>query len=106
MEVRGEVYLPKSQFAETNKQREKAGEPPFANPRNAAAGALRQLDPKMTRARGLRVFTFQIEAPGQKLAIDSQQELLETLPTWGLPVEKHHAHAANLETAHKEIVKL
>ena len=66
MEVRGEVYLPKSQFAETNRQRVKAGEPPYANPRNTAAGALRQLDPKKTRARGLRVFTFQIEAPGTK----------------------------------------
>src|SRR4029077_19860495 len=75
MEVRGEVYLPKSQFAETNKQREKAGEAPYANPRNAAAGALRQLDPKKTRARGLRVFTFQVEAPGLKLGIDSQYEL-------------------------------
>jgi DNA ligase (NAD+) len=82
MEVRGEVYLPISQFAETNTQREKAGEPPYANPRNAAAGALRQLDPKKTRARGLRVFTFQVEAPGTKLGIESQHELLETLRKW------------------------
>ena len=106
MEVRGEVYLPKSQFAETNKQREKAGEPPYANPRNAAAGALRQLDPKKTRARGLRVFTFQVEAPGHRLGIDSQHELLETLLDWGLPVEPHHAFAPNLATAQKVIAKL
>jgi DNA ligase (NAD+) len=105
MEVRGEVYLPKSQFAETNKQREKAGEPPYANPRNAAAGALRQLDPKKTRARGLRVFTFQVEAPGQKLAIDSQYELLETLLEWGLPVEPHHKRVRDLGAAHQEIAK-
>ncbi|PYP40483.1 MAG: DNA ligase (NAD(+)) LigA [Gemmatimonadetes bacterium] len=106
MEVRGEVYLPKSQFAETNKQREKAGEPPYANPRNAAAGALRQLDPKKTRARGLRVFTFQVEAPGQKLGIDSQQELLDALLEWGLPVEPHHTRVPDLAAAHREIAKL
>ncbi|HEY3221178.1 MAG TPA: NAD-dependent DNA ligase LigA [Gemmatimonadales bacterium] len=106
MEVRGEVYLPKSQFAETNKQREQAGEPPYANPRNAAAGALRQLDSKKTRARGLRVFTFQVEAPGLKLGIDSQHELLEALLEWGLPVEPHHTLAPDLDAAHKAIAKL
>ena len=106
MEVRGEVYLPKSQFAETNKQREKAGEPPYANPRNAAAGALRQLDSKKTRARGLRVFTFQVEAPGLKLGIDSQHELLEKLREWGLPVESHHTRVDDLAAAHKAIAKL
>jgi len=106
MEVRGEVYLPKSQFAETNKQREEAGEPPYANPRNAAAGALRQLDPKKTRARGLRVFTFQIEAPATKLGIDSQHELLETLHKWGFPVEPHHTRVDDLAMAHAEIKNL
>jgi len=106
MEVRGEVYLPKSQFAATNKQREKAGEPPYANPRNAAAGALRQLDPKKTRARGLRVFTFQVEAPGLKLGIESQHELLETMLKWGLPVEPHHTRVDGLEAAHQAIAQL
>ena len=106
MEVRGEVYLPISRFEETNKQREKAGEAPYANPRNAAAGALRQLDPKKTRARGLRVFTFQVEAPGAKLSIDSQEELLETLHEWGLPVEPHHTRVKDLAAAHHEIKKL
>jgi len=106
MEVRGEVYLPISQFAETNTLRERAGEPPYANPRNAAAGALRQLDPKKTRARGLRVFTFQIEAPGTKLGIESQHELLETLQKWGLPVEPHHTRAKDLAEANSKISKL
>jgi len=106
MEVRGEVYLPKSRFAETNRQREKAGEPTYANPRNAAAGALRQLDPKKTRARGLRVFAFQVEAPGQKLNLDSQHELLNTLVKWGLPVEPHHTRVADLAAAHAAIAKL
>ena len=106
MEVRGEVYLPKSRFAETNRQREKAGEPTYANPRNAAAGALRQLDPKKTRARGLRVFTFQVEAPGQRLSHDSQHELLNTLVAWGLPVEPNHTRVADLAAAHAAIAKL
>jgi DNA ligase (NAD+) len=105
MEVRGEVYLPRSQFGRVNREREKAGEPPFANPRNAAAGALRQLDPRITRARGLRVFAFQIEAPGQKLAIDSQHELLNALPAWGLPAERNHKRVATLAAAHQEIAK-
>src|SRR3989440_8168978 len=106
MEVRGEVYLPKSQFAKVNREREKAGEPQYANPRNTAAGALRQLDSRITAARGLRVFTFQIEAPGQKLTLESQHELLQTLPLWGLPVEPHHTRAANLAAAHQAIAKL
>ena len=69
MEVRGEVYLSKTQFERVNRERAKADEPLFANPRNAAAGALRQLDPKITRARGLRVFCFHVEAQRQKLAV-------------------------------------
>jgi DNA ligase (NAD+) len=106
MEVRGEVYLSTTQFARVNREREKAGEPLFANPRNAAAGALRQLDPKITRARGLRVFCFHIEAPGQNLPVTTQHELLEQLGKWGFPVEPHHTLVPNLERAHQEIAKL
>src|SRR5439155_301595 len=87
MEVRGEVYLSKSRFVELNKERERAGEPTFANPRNAAAGALRQLDPKVTRSRGLRIFCFHVEAPGQKLPVTTQHDLLKQLAAWGYPVE-------------------
>src|SRR5256886_11905541 len=71
MGVRGEVYLSKSRFVELNKERERAGEPTFANPCNAAAGALRQLDPKVTRSRGLRIFCFHVEAPGKSLPVTS-----------------------------------
>ncbi len=106
MEVRGEVYLSKSQFERVNVEREKAGEPLFANPRNAAAGALRQLDPKITRARGLRVFCFHVEAPAQKIPATTQHDLLETLGGWGFPVESNHALVPDLERAHKEIAKL
>ena len=106
MEVRGEVYLSKSQFARVNREREKAGEPPFANPRNAAAGALRQLDPKVVRARGLRVFCFHVEAPGQKLPFATQHDLLEQLGKWGFPVEPHHTFVPDLAAAHQAIAKL
>jgi len=102
MEVRGEVYLSKSQFERVNAEREKAGEPLFANPRNAAAGALRQLDSKIVRARGLRVFCFHVEAPGQKLPFTTQHDLLEQLGTWGFPIEPHHVLVPNLERAHQE----
>jgi len=106
MEVRGEVYLSKSQFERVNREREKAGEPLFANPRNAAAGALRQLDAKITRARGLRVFCFHVEAPGQKLPFATQRDVLDQLGKWGFPVERHHARVANLGQAHQEVAKL
>jgi len=106
MEVRGEVYLSKTQFERVNREREKAGEPLFANPRNAAAGALRQLDPKITRARGLKVFCFHVEAPGQKLPFTTQHGLLEQLGKWGFPVEQHHALVPGLARAHQEVTKL
>ena len=105
MEVRGEVYLSKSRFVELNKERERAGEPTFANPRNAAAGALRQLDPKVTRSRGLRIFCFHVEAPGQKLPVTTQHDLLKQLDAWGYPVEPHHTRVPDLAAANQEIAK-
>jgi DNA ligase (NAD+) len=106
MEVRGEVYLSKSRFAELNREREQADEPTFANPRNAAAGSLRQLDPKVTRSRGLRLFCFHIEAPGQKLTVETQHALLERLAAWGFPVEPHHTLVPDLTHAHAAVTTL
>ena len=106
MEVRGEVYFSKSRFAQLNREREQAGEPMFANPRNAAAGSLRQLDPKITRSRGLQIFCFHIEAPGQKLPAATQHELLEQLTAWGFPVEQHHTLVPDLPHADTEITRL
>ena len=63
VEVRGEVYLPRGGFAELNEQRAAAGEPTFANPRNAAAGSIRQLDPEITAARPLSIWCYGIGAP-------------------------------------------
>ncbi|PYP41391.1 MAG: DNA ligase (NAD(+)) LigA [Gemmatimonadetes bacterium] len=90
LEVRGEVYLPYRNFQQLNREREEAGDPPFANPRNAAAGGLRQLDPADTRRRRLRMFAFQIETLEGKLGLATQHEILERLSAWGFPVEPHH----------------
>ncbi len=61
LEVRGEVFMPRSSFERVNAEREEMGEPKFANPRNAAAGSLRQLDPKIAASRGLDIFIFNLQ---------------------------------------------
>ena len=83
--VRGEVYLPLAPFRKLNEEREEAGEAPFANPRNAAAGSLRQLDSKITAKRPLSIFCY---APGELSGVDfgSQSDFLDTIPAWGIPV--------------------
>ena len=106
MEVRGEVYFSKTQFARVNEERARASEPLFANPRNSAAGALRQLDPKITRSRGLRIFCFHVETPGGKPVAATQHELLGSLQDWGFPVEPHRRLVANLGAAHTAIGEL
>ena len=58
--MRGEVYLPRASFERMNREREDAGEPLFANPRNAAAGAMRNLDPALVAKRGLSAFMYQV----------------------------------------------
>ena len=106
MEVRGEVYLSKSRFEVLNQERAAMDEPPFANPRNAAAGSLRQLDPKITRHRGLRIFCFHIEASGRKVPAATQHELLGQLTEWGFPVESHHRLAPDLAHASGDVAEL
>jgi DNA ligase (NAD+) len=106
VEVRGEVYMPRRTFEALNMKREAAGEPPFANPRNAAAGALRQLDPRATRERGLRCFAFAAHAPEAKLAFKTQGEQLEALAAWGFRVEPHRRRVADLAAAKVAIAAL
>lgn len=96
MEVRGEVYLPYKNFEKLNAERAAEGDPPFANPRNAAAGGLRQLDPASTRKRRLRLFAFSIEVIEGKLDLPTQHAVLATLERWGFPVEPHHERHENL----------
>lgn len=106
LEVRGEVYFPRSAFEALNERRERNGEPRFANPRNAAAGSLRQLDPNVTAGRGLRLFCFHVEIPGAAPPAERQSDVLATLRDWGLPVEPHYRRVADLDAARAEIAKL
>jgi DNA ligase (NAD+) len=87
LELRGEVYMSKEGFARLNAEREEAGLPLFANPRNAAAGSLRQLDSAVAAKRHLRLFTYYIQQ-SQSLGIHSQSEALQWLSSHGLPVQK------------------
>ncbi len=91
IEVRGEVFLPRASFARINREREEAEEPLFANARNAAAGTMRTLDPKLVAARGLGAFVYQLvdadAAPGGADA-DAQRHA-RGVRRWSLPVEAH-----------------
>ena len=85
LEVRGEVVIGIQAFEELNRQREQAGEPVFANPRNAAAGSLRQLDPKITASRPLNIFCHSV---GQIVGanFETHWQFLDTITHWGLKV--------------------
>jgi DNA ligase (NAD+) len=108
-EARGEIYLPRKAFERINKQREDAGESLFANPRNAAAGALRNLDPALVAGRGLSAFFYQIaggpEGPplrpnveaGLQTGLATHAETLRALRKWGLPVEPHWQACTGIE---------
>jgi DNA ligase (NAD+) len=86
MEVRGEVYMSLPGFEKMNQGRAAEGLATFANPRNAAAGALRQLDPSITAQRPLRFFAYAVETGRGEPPFASQWELLEALKAWGFPV--------------------
>ena len=85
LEVRGEVFLPLKAFEKINKEREKTGEPLFANPRNAAAGSLRQLDPKITASRPLDIFCYGVGAV-EGIKFKTHREMLQALKSFGLKV--------------------
>ncbi|QAT87372.1 DNA ligase [Corallococcus coralloides] len=96
LEVRGEVFIRKEDFRKLNEKREEAGESLFANPRNAAAGSLRQLDPKETAARPLSVYLYEC-VPGDGVpAFKTHTQKLEYLKTLGLPINRYqHADGAD-----------
>jgi DNA ligase (NAD+) len=81
LEVRGEVYLPRSRFEAINREREEAGEESFANPRNAAAGTMKNLDPRVVARRGLDILLYAIAG---EAGLGSQWEALERMRAWGL----------------------
>ncbi len=96
VEIRGEAYLPISAFNRVNEEREAAGENLFANPRNAAAGALRQLDPRISASRPLSFFGY---ALGEMAGIElhTQMEVLDQLARWGFPVNPNYRHQNTIE---------
>jgi len=88
LEVRGEVFYPVADFKKLNERRAKAGEPVLINPRNAASGSLRQLDPKLTAERPLDIFIYGLgQVVGREFK--SQWEALQTFKKWGLRVNPH-----------------
>jgi len=86
LEVRGEVYMPKQAFSELNDLQQQNGEKIFANPRNAAAGSLRQIDARVTAKRPLRFFSYGVGSGGNNLA-QTQYQLLEWLKRSGFPIQ-------------------
>ena len=95
VEVRGEAFIPDNTFAEINAERESRGEALFANPRNACAGTLRQLDPKVVAARRLDFFAYTLHLPAQMLP-PSQWDALTWLENGGFRVNPNRALCANL----------
>jgi len=96
LEVRGEVYMPTRSFVELNRMRAEAGEPAFANPRNAAAGSLKLLDARVTATRNLAFFAYAVGEVSQPLAADHYRTL-QRFRTLGLPVNPHIRRAKDID---------
>ncbi|MCR4325274.1 MAG: NAD-dependent DNA ligase LigA [Patescibacteria group bacterium] len=96
--VEGEVWMSSKSLESLNKSRARAGEPPFANPRNAAAGSIRQLDPKIAASRKLDVFIYDVAATSEEFP-KTQEEELGYMRQLGLKVNPHHRTAASIEDA-------
>jgi len=90
LEARGEVYYPIKAFAEMNRKREEAGEPAFANPRNAAAGSIRLLDPKLAAGRPLNIFLWNLTRLRGRPMPPTHSECLRLLRDLGLAREPEH----------------
>lgn len=107
LDIRGEVFLPRKAFDRINTRRGEAGQALFANPRNVAAGTLRNLDPALVATRGLNAFFYQLvgdpEDPPQPTdlqvppRVSAHAEMLEQLRDWGLPVEPHWRRCAGID---------
>jgi DNA ligase (NAD+) len=98
MEVRGEVYMEKAEFLTMNEERAAREEPIFANPRNAAAGSLRQLDPKITASRPLRLFCYALGEVSGEVA-ETHWEFLDRLRHWSFPVNPESRLCGHIEEA-------
>ena len=90
LEPRGEVFMTLERFEDLNRQQEAEGKPPFANPRNAAAGAIRQLDPRITATRPLTIFLYGVGEGGE--IYESHSAMLDALKSYGLRVNPYQVH--------------
>ena len=97
IEVRGEAYMPKKSFVQLNATRDEAGEEPFANPRNAAAGSLRQLDPKIAASRNLAIFVYGIGGDGSAYGQDSHSDSLNHLAALGFETNKERKKCETID---------
>ena len=99
IEIRGEVYLPKQAFERMNQEQEAAGKPLFANPRNTAAGAMRNLDPALVATRGLSAWSYQVVgiAVGESEDSPLHSGMLQDLKAWGMAVEPHWRECAGID---------
>jgi len=96
LEIRGEVIMQLDKLKELNRRREETDEPPFANPRNAAAGSVRQLDSKITRERPLEIYCYGLgEVRGR--TFKTHWEILKTLSKWGLRINPHIGRCQNID---------
>ena len=97
LEVRGEVFMGKAGFVAMNKRQEQEGGKLFANPRNAAAGSLRQLDPAVTKDRPLQFFAYGVGRIDSNVSLKTQADTLEHLRDWGVPVSRDSRVVAGVE---------
>lgn len=95
LEVRGEIFLPKQAFLDLNQERTNKGEAPFANPRNASAGSIRQLDPTITAQRPLEFFAYSVTTSVD--GCQTQKDILNTLTSWGFSLSEEIALVDTLE---------
>ncbi len=102
LEVRGEVYMPREAFIKLREEQELSEKPPFKNPRNAAAGSLRQKDSAITAGRGLSIFVFNLQRV-EGVPLESHWQSLEYLASLGFPVSPRHARFESIEEAIAEI---
>lgn len=104
IEVRGEIYMPKESFVNLNIAREEEGQATFANPRNAAAGTLRNLDPKITASRNLNGFFYTLVDP-EKYGAETQEEAIQMMTEWGLRTNPEREQYNEIEAVWEYIEK-